>query len=351
MSQLDAPETLLGLVERYSPSGTELEAVEWLTGHMLASGFTQAYRDPVGNAVGVLGSGPRQLVLLGHIDTVPGEIPLRVEEGRLYGRGSVDAKGPLAAFVDAAARLGEIPGWQLVVIGAVDEERDSTGARYLVDQYHPEFAVIGEPSQWDRVTLGYKGAAWAELNFRQPLAHTAGPGLSASDQVFASWQAVLAWCAEFNQGRERVFEQVQPSLRGLSSGEDGFQEWASLRVGTRLPLDLPPENWFNRLAELAAPCSLRPLGYPIPAYQADKNSKLARAFLSGIRACGGRPGYLLKTGTADMNIVAPQWGCPVLAYGPGDSALDHTPAEHIVLEDYARAVDVLAHVLREVMGK
>ena len=95
-----------------------------------------------------MGDGPRQIVLLGHIDTVPGEIPVRVESIArpltpfpcplvLYGRGSVDAKGPLSAFVDAVAACGPLPGWQIVVIGAVGEEQDSPGAQYVLPLYHP----------------------------------------------------------------------------------------------------------------------------------------------------------------------------------------------------------------------
>ncbi len=57
---------------------------------------------------------------------------------------------------------------------------------------------------------------------------------------------------------------------------------------------------------------------------------------------------MLKTGTADLNVVGPAWGCPAVAYGPGDSNLDHTPEEHILLSEYARAVAVLAAVLRKI---
>ena len=59
---------------------------------------------------------------------------------------------------------------------------------------------------------------------------------------------------------------------------------------------------------------------------------------------------MLKTGTADLNVVGPVWGCPVVAYGPGDAALDHTPHERLSLEEYRRAVDVLGAVLAEVHG-
>ena len=71
--------TLIGLVKHYSPSGQERGAVEWLVGRMQTLGFDEAFVDGAGNAVGVIGDGPKQVVLLGHIDTVPGEIPVRVE--------------------------------------------------------------------------------------------------------------------------------------------------------------------------------------------------------------------------------------------------------------------------------
>src|SRR5215475_10184461 len=94
-------ETLVGLVAQYSPSGCEGGAVEWLVAQMKLLGYNGAFIDEAGNAVGVMGRGPKQVILLGHIDTVPGEIPIHIENGILSGRGAVDAKGPLACFVDA----------------------------------------------------------------------------------------------------------------------------------------------------------------------------------------------------------------------------------------------------------
>ena len=69
--------------------------------------------DRTGNAVGVLGDGPREMVLLGHIDTVPGEIAVHRDGDALYGRGAVDAKGPLACFTAAA------PAWAPGPAGAL----------------------------------------------------------------------------------------------------------------------------------------------------------------------------------------------------------------------------------------
>lgn len=341
----DAFETLIGLVSHYSPSGREGEAAAWLAGRMRLLGYDEAFVDGAGNAVGVLGAGPRQVVLLGHIDTVPGEIPLRREAGLLYGRGAVDAKGPLACFTDAAARLGARPGWQVVVVGAVEEERDSDGARYAVSRYRPDFAVIGEPNRWDRVALGYKGTAWAEITLRREQVHTAAERENACEAAMRTWLAVRAWADEFNLGRSKNFERLMLTLRDLASGSDDYVEWARFGLGARLPPDLDPPAWYDRLRRLAAGAQVETKGFAIPAWQCEKNTPLVRAFLGAIRAAGGMPAFVYKTGTADLNIVAPAWNCPAVVYGPGDSALDHTPGECIDLQEYARSVDVLRAVL------
>ena len=106
MTDIKKAQTLIELVQHYSPSGEETPSVDYLIGRMKDLGFTKAYKDEVGNAIGVMGEGEKQIVLLGHIDTVTGEIPVRIEDDILYGRGSVDAKGPLSSFVDAVASLG-----------------------------------------------------------------------------------------------------------------------------------------------------------------------------------------------------------------------------------------------------
>jgi LysW-gamma-L-lysine carboxypeptidase len=87
-----------------------------------------------------------------------------------------------------------------------------------------------------------------------------------------------------------------------------------------------------------------------PAFLAEKNTAPVRALLRAIRGEGGRPRFKLKTGTSDMNIVGPAWGCPIVAYGPGDSSLDHTPQEHIEIDEFLRSIDVLERVLRTLAG-
>jgi [amino group carrier protein]-lysine/ornithine hydrolase len=347
-------ETLTGLVSHYSPSGQERGAVEWLVARMHSLGYNESYIDEAGNAVGVIGRGPRQVVLLGHIDTVPGEIPVRREicppDEVLYGRGAVDAKGPLACFVDAVARVGARQELEFIVIGAVEEERDSQGARYVVEQYKPDYAILGEPNHWDRLALGYKGSAWANLTVQRGQTHTASGAETAPEAAIALWLKLKAYADSFNAGRQKVFDQLLLTLRDLASGSGDFEQQTQLTVGARLPIDLSPDAWYAKLTEIANGAHLELTGFAVPAWRCEKNTPLVRAFLSGIRTQGGEPRFVYKSGTSDLNIVAPVWNCPALVYGPGDSSLDHTPVEHIALDEYNKSVAVLSHVLQNLPG-
>ncbi len=399
MDREEAVDLLHGLVSIPSPSGREGRASAWLVEQMHRAGFSRAYLDPVSNAVGELGpaNAARVIVLLGHIDTVPGHIPVRVEEGPegpvLYGRGSVDAKGPLAAFVAGAARLG--PAWaeqarvRLVVVGAVEEESaTSRGARAIRDRFNgaqdpvPMACVIGEPSGWSRLTLGYKGRLLVELEAAQAMAHTAGPDAGVATVPVDIWNRLTAWADAFNRDRSRAFQQLQPSLRHICTWlDETMQERVKARIGLRLPPDFPVDRLVGHLREwvgermaadrvpaLPAPLGTldaRPVDLPVeggrgrlvlrlrgyePAWRSSRNSSLVRAFLGAIRQVGGsRPAFVVKTGTSDMNVVGPAWGCPILAYGPGDSNLDHTPDEHLPLDEYWQAVRVLEAALRRVV--
>ena len=362
MSDFD---TLVGLVSQYSPSGQERGAVEWLVARMKSLGY-DAFVDDAGNAVGVMGSGSRQVVLLGHIDTVPGEIKVEIVGAEhapplLYGRGSVDAKGPLACFVDAVAKVGAKDDWQFIVIGAVEEERDSDGARFVVGQYKPDFAIIGEPNQWDRIALGYKGSAWANVTVKRGQVHTASGEETAAEGAVDVWLRIKAYVDSFNANKQKVFDKLLLTLRGMESDSNEFEQWARLKVGVRLPVEVSPDDWYIKLEETLKVFTehsqsepegaetfrvfVERIGFAVPAWGCEKNTKLVRSFLSGIRSQGGEPRFVYKTGTADLNIVAPVWNCPAVVYGPGDSSLDHTPNEHIDLNDYQKAVEVLAEAL------
>jgi LysW-gamma-L-lysine carboxypeptidase len=338
---------LAGLLERYSPTGQEGEAAAFLVEQMQRLGF-QAQVDEAGSPTGSLGTGPQEILLLGHIDTVPGFIPVTREGDILRGRGAVDAKGPLAGFVCAAARVRVPPGWRLTVAGAAGEEGDSRGARHLLKRSPPAMVIIGEPSGWDRVTLGYKGSAWFRYTAWRAEAHSASGQETACEAGVACWNDLRSAAEAYNEGRTRAFDQLALTLRKFNSQQDGFGQTAELEIGVRVPEGLTVAE-VQALLDRSARGGQMELVDGVPAYRAEKNTPLVRALLAAIRASGGQPGFTLKTGTSDMNLAGPAWNCPIAAYGPGDSRLDHTPDERIALSEYQAGVRVLAGALERLM--
>ncbi len=386
-------ELVRGLVAVPSLSRHEAAASGWLASEMDARGLERCQVDGALNAVGELGQpdASRLVVLLGHIDTVPGHIQVRIEDdgsthGVLHGRGSVDAKGPLAAFVAAAARLGgdwaRANDLRLIVAGATEEEAASSrGAHHLLERLNgrdepiPDFCIIGEPSHWHRLTLGYKGRLLIDLLARRPSSHTAGPEAGVGITAFDLWQRLEA--AAERSGGKTSFERVLPSLRSIRTTTDGLYDTVRANYGLRLPVDFDTgaligdlEDWFQgaaadihgplfsdldpvraagtiRCEQGHASLELNLRGYET-GVRADRRSPLVRAFLGAIRTVGPEttPRFVVKTGTCDMNIVWPVWRCPIAAYGPGDSTLDHTPDEHLELDEYLLAIDTVELALR-----
>lgn len=333
------------LVNTPSVSREEADAVRLLVDWMAAHGYERAFVDDAGNAVGMIGSGARQIVLLGHIDTFPGVVPVRVEGRTLYGRGSVDAKGALCTFAAAGAQAQLAPDVTLIVIGAVEEEaRSSKGAHFALTQYQPEACIIGEPSHWDRITLGYKGRLLLTWEWEGALAHSASTVSSPPEHAFAYWERVRDYVRRFNVGREGVFAQLDVTLQEINSGQRGAFGWSRMLIGFRLPPQADPQAIAADLSSDLAGATVSAGGHEV-AVLAEKDHALSRAMRGAIRAQGGTPRFVTKTGTSDMNIIAPRWGCPILAYGPGDSAYDHTPDEQIDLDEYLRAIAVLTDAL------
>lgn len=373
MDRAGATELVRGLVAIPSLSRHEAAASTWLVDQMRIAGFDRAFVDGAGNAVGELGdpSAARTIVLLGHIDTVPGNIPVRIEAAAgadgtdkdlLFGRGSVDAKGPLATFVAGAARFGsaaaKAAGIRVVVVGAVEEEAaTSKGARFIASRFDgktdpiPTACIIGEPSHWNRVTLGYKGRLLLDFTADQPMAHTAGPDASVASVVVDYWNWVTAHAARLNDGKDKVFDQLSPSLRRFITATNAeMHDTVDAQFAWRLPVGFDADGFIKQLeawpATSKATFNLKFRGYE-SAWRGDRNNPLVRSFLAGLRsvAASEKLGFVLKTGTSDMNVVGPVWQCPIVAYGPGDSSLDHTPNEHLPIDEYWKAVNVIEQTL------
>jgi LysW-gamma-L-lysine carboxypeptidase len=341
----EARDLLERVVATPSPSGEEAAAAAELV-DFFESHERDVWTDAVGN---VRAPADDALLLTSHVDTVPGDIPVRVEahdDGSdvLWGRGSVDAKGPLCAMAVAAVRTG------CSFVGVVGEEVDSRGSHHLVAERDAPAAVInGEPSGWDGITLGYRGLTAGRYVHTSESGHTSREAANAIQSAIR-WWARVEDRYETDQ-YEPVFEQVTTKPVAMDGGltEDGLSVEATMDVQLRVPPGLTVDdvqetvvselsggtvNWYDE----------------VPPVMVSPRTAVARAFRVAIRDVGGDPRLLRKTGTSDMNVFAGAWDCPMATYGPGDSDLDHAPDEHLPLRDLDRAVAVLERVAREFTG-
>src|SRR3989304_114762 len=172
--QEQAVRLLTNLLGIYSPSGKEEDIGNFLAEEMTKLGF-QVGKDNVGNVIGVVGEGTPVILLCGHMDTVAGHLPLRVEEGKIYARGAVDAKGPLAAMIMAAVSASKEPGFKgkILIASVVEEEATSRGVRHMITQgIQADYAIFGEPSGVEKITIGYKGQIQLKVTCKTPTGHT-----------------------------------------------------------------------------------------------------------------------------------------------------------------------------------
>ncbi|MFF5173751.1 M20/M25/M40 family metallo-hydrolase [Micromonospora sp. NPDC000089] len=332
---------LRGMLEVPSPSYQERALADFLADAMAVLGF-RSHIDAVGNVIGVIdrGDGPT-LMLMGHLDTIPGEIPVHSEDGKLYGRGAVDAKGPLAAMICAAASAVDFPG-RLVVVGAVEEETPcSRGAMAIrVTHEQPDALIVGEPSGWSSVVLGYKGKLDLRYTVRLPSTHPSNPAPKASDLAVACWTTLVDLLGP--DASLGVFDRPGATLCQLNAD----LTTATVDLSIRTPPGHDAEALVRDLRDRLPAGDIEVLN-SVAACRASRSTPVARALVSSIRRLHGQPRFLVKTATSDMNTLAEVWDIPMATYGPGDSRLDHADTEHIVLSDYLRGIDVLSIAISE----
>jgi [amino group carrier protein]-lysine/ornithine hydrolase len=332
---VDERRTLERLVRRYSPSGREGAAVREFVAIAREMGYS-ARIDPAGNGIARRGRGRPRVLFLGHIDTVEGRLPVAYRRGRLYGRGTVDAKGPLSSALLAGQDWTE-PG-EFVVVAAVGEESDSRGARHLLHRMRPDAVIAGEPSGWDGVTIGYKGELQVVVEFRGSRTHFSSPVPTTADRALEWVANVRAMVTAGQTGSP--FRSMSMKVVECVTHRVGGKETARLTIDFRLPPGSSTRELLSTLRKGSQGPSLE-ARIRVEPVELDRTNPVAASLIEGVRAAGGRPTVWRKGGTSDLNLVLPVWQVPGAAYGPGDAHLDHTERESISIQELSRSVAVL----------
>jgi len=332
------------LVRVPSVSGLESKVVNLFVDEMSRLGF-ETKVDKVGNAIGSMGKGSTLIYLIGHIDTVEGDIPVRIEKNLLFGRGSVDAKGCLSAFAEAVGKSKNLlNNITFKVIGCVAEETDSKGCLHIINSFkEPNYIIIGEPSGWNGITLGYKGCFNIFYEQRVSISHS-GSADKTSGELAVNFYNYLN---NYTKDIGVEFNKLSFRLLDINTFFDGTHSTVKMKINVRTPSNFNFEEFSNSLNQ-NFDSSIFKITDLISPIITSKRNRLVSSFLNSIRNNDGIPSFKYKTGTSDMNIVA-LWNCPILAYGPGDSSLDHTPNEHLSLDEYDKSINVLTKVFSKLI--
>jgi LysW-gamma-L-lysine carboxypeptidase len=354
---------LLDTLEIYSPSENEGELASFLLKEMRDElGFQKTRIDSAGNVIGEVGDGKTHVLLCGHMDTVPGELPVKIEGDRVFGRGAVDAKSALCAMLVAASRL-KGKSLKVTVVGATREEGDSLGIETLIEaggDYN--FAILGEPAGASRVTVGYRGRIEMQVITSTSGGHAASPWAhpSAVEEALRLLERIRDYEKAHTQG-ENHFHSLSVALTLINGGNysNVIPANCAMTLDVRVPVGMRCEAVMSDIKTIAEKYEKErtvvrvglSFEKPTQPYESDSNSLIIRSFQrSIIKNLGEKPALTHKTGTGDMNTLAERMKIPCATYGPVDSRLAHTDREFVEVTDYLNSIKVLTGVFKELEG-
>ncbi|HCA48611.1 MAG TPA: acetylornithine deacetylase, partial [Armatimonadetes bacterium] len=295
------------------------------------------------------------IVFESHMDTVGVDgmtvapFQPRIEEGRMFGRGSCDTKSSLAAMMIALARVaqGDPPPRTIELVAVVDEEYLHGGvARYLEDSGPVHCAVVGEPTRL-RVVVAHNGALRTRITTRGVSAHSSNPD-NGVNAIYRMARAVLS----LEQLAESLRERAPHPLVGRPTLSVGtivggmavniVPELCQIMVDRRLIPGETPDGAFDEIAE-ALDGILEPgddLAHTLKDWpvETDRNAGIVETVREAVRAIGGEDepeGAPYCTDGCDFA----ERGVPLVVFGPGDIAQAHTAGEWVEVAQVEAAVD------------
>ena len=353
-----AVELLKKSLEEYTPSRAEAQLASLLKDKSINElGFEHASIDNVGNVIATKGNGRPIILLCGHMDKVPGRVPVRIANGYMYGRGASDAKGSLISMLLAASEFPKQRG-TIVFAGVVDEEGNATGIKEIVKSKSTiDYAIFGEPSGINNITIGYKG----RVSFRLTCdvgssAHASAPWLAKNsiEEIYDLWRAMQQAISGINSGEDKS-RKVTCSLTEIAGGSSHnvTPQKCKITVDIRVPSAYNSKEIYDLVTCVIKDAALKNgvqathrIEDMTEPFETDHNSPLVRAlYLSVIDVCKKRPMLLRKTGTGDMNILGNAYNIPVVTYGPGDPHSSHTMDEKVSILEFISSIEVFNRAL------
>ncbi|HSA96465.1 MAG TPA: M20 family metallopeptidase [Acidobacteriota bacterium] len=313
----------------------------------------------------------RHLLLCGHMDTVPPNdgsaadfFSAKIENGRVFGRGTVDMKGALAAMAGALVAIqasGGLGAGRVTLAAIIDEELESLGAEHLIKSgFRADGAVIGEASA-NRVAIGHKGLEWLEARFFGKAVH-GSVREEGIDAIGAAAQFIMLIETELIPGFEhRPDPLLGPSAINIGTIRGGQQPSivageCRVQVDRRWVSTESVDDVFTGLETLlakvrAARPGLRTELVRMPEGMAtmlhgplviDPGHPLVLAARQALAGAGRDDATTFFPAWTDGALLSREAGIPTIVWGPGEVKLAHSAEESVAVEEILLAARLYA---------
>ena len=313
-----------------------------------------------------------------------------VSEGKVYGRGSCDMKGGLAASIIAAEVFVDlVPDYAgaIEISGTADEETGGFGGvAYLAEQgyFRPErvqHVIIPEPLNKDRICLGHRGVWWAEIETHGHIAHGSMPFLG--DCAVRHMGAVLQEMEEnlypalarrttampvVPEGAKQSTMNINSFHGGLEEPEEGFTGFPAaivpdscrMVIDRRYLIEEKPEQVAQEIHDLLEKVRAQRPGFrydlremwQVAPTMTERDAPVVTSVAASIgEVLGTAPTYVVSPGTYDqkhIDRIGRMKNC--IAYGPGILDLAHQPDEYVGIQDMVESAQVMVLSLFDLLG-
>ncbi len=386
--EADTARFLMDMVRIPAFSGKERDVCLAIQAEMLAAGFDEARIDGLGNVIGRIGSGPRILAFDAHIDTVyPGDMPLwdfdpftpKIEDGQVWGRGTVDQEGGMASMVAAGKMIKELglnDQFTIYFTGTVmEEDCDGLCWTYLIheEKIRPELVVITEPTNMN-LYRGHRGRMEMQVKVKGLSCHGSAPE-RGDNAIYKISRVAL----EIEKLHERLAVDAFLGKGSICVSQVFFTgpsqcavpDSATLSLDRRLTAGETKESAVAEVQDAAAragypDAEVTILEYAEPAYTGlvypmekyyptwvlpSDSSWLTEAVAAYEGVLGKAPFVDKWTFSTNGIAIAGLEGIPCIGLGPGNEVLAHFPNEHCPVEHLSQASAFYAALVARLNGK
>jgi len=318
------------------------------------------------NILGYIGEGEPSIAIIAHLDVVPigkgwkdNPFSAQIKDGKIYGRGSLDNKGPYAAAWAAvkAVSKSSLPFKGSIILGAVaDEERGSrAGMEFLLKKgFSVSFAIIPDGGRMNEAVIGEKGLIWLKISSQGKTAHASTP--EKGENAIYKLVNFLSFLSEYKfKGKfHPLFSEPTLNLGQIEGGKapNIVPDKCEAVLDIRYPLGIKSEDILIQLKKLAEKMRLKieieiiNLSQP---HILEKDNLLIGAF----RRVGRKMGLNLKLGTTGGNTIAKNLyfkGIPSIIHSPAEEDCAHQANEYVKVDNLVRCAQLWAGVIYELIG-